>query len=177
MPQVMRQCTTFSILILLLAIPSVVWALDRQLLLGGDLFYAHEFIDESGPGTGAGLHVSYGLTDAVAVGGILGWAGHFADAGDDLDLRHTVTAAAGMYFVLDVIRVVPYLGILTGAAVSIDEEVRPGYLLDIRGGADVIVTPSFMFGIELTYQLVVGRDILPARLVASIRFSWRKIFF
>jgi hypothetical protein len=152
-------------------------ALDRQLLLGGDVSYAQEFVDESGPGAGTGLHVSYGLTDAVAVGGIVGWAGHAARSGEELDLRSTVTAAAGLYFVLDVIRIVPYLGLLVGAAVSVDDDVAAGYLLDVRGGADVIVTPSFMAGLELTYQLVVGRDILPARLVVSARLSWRHLFF
>lgn len=163
--------------LIVLSSPSQVWAVDRQITFGGDLFYAHEFIDASGPGTGAGLHVSYGLNDFIAVGGIVGWAGHFADFGDDIDLRHTITAATGIYFILDIIRVIPYLGILSGVALLVDDDAAAGYLLDIRGGADVIVTPSFMVGLELAYQLIVGRDILPARLVASIRFSWRHVLF
>jgi hypothetical protein len=158
--------------------PAAAFALDRQLTLGGDLFYAHEFIDESGPGTGAGLHVSYGLTDAVALGGTVSWAGHVVDGGDYLALRQTITASAGFYYAFDVIRVVPYLGLLMGAAVSIDgDETSAGYLLDIRGGADVIVTPSFMTGLELGYQFIVGEEILPARLVVAVRLSWRHIFF
>lgn len=168
---------TLTSTLIVLSSPSPVWAVDRQITLGGDLFYAHEFIDASGPGTGLGLHVSYGLNDFLAVGGIVGWAGHFASVGDDVDLRHTVTAATGLYFILDIIRVIPYLGILSGVAALVDEEASAGYLLDIRGGADVIVTPSFMVGLELTYQLIVGRDILPARLVASVRFSWRHVLF
>lgn len=161
-----------------LATPGAAWALDRQLTVGGDLSYAHEFIDESGPGVGAGLHVSYGLTDAVAVGGAVAWANHFDDSGAELDLRQTITASAGFYYALDVFRVVPYLGLLMGAAVAIDAEgTHAGYLLDLRGGADVIATPSFTVGVELAYQFVVGEDILPARLVASVRLSWRHIFF
>jgi hypothetical protein len=161
-----------------LAAPCAAWALDRQLTVGGDVSYAHEFIDESGPGVGAGLHVSYGLTDSVAVGGAVAWANHFDDSGDELDLRQTVTASAGFYYALDVFRVVPYLGLLMGAAVSIDGEgTHAGYLLDIRGGADVIATPSFTVGVELAYQFIVGDDIVPARLGASVRLSWRHIFF
>lgn len=176
-----RRETRFLILAIVaagLATPGAARALDRQLTLGGDLSYAHEFIDESGPGVGAGLHVSYGLTDSVAVGGVVAWANHFDDTADELDLRQTITASVGFYYALDVFRVVPYLGLLMGAAVSVDGEgTHAGYLLDVRGGADVIVRPSFTTGVELAYQLIVGDEILPARLVASVRLSWRHIFF
>ncbi len=172
----MRHLVTILSILGILA-PGSAWALDRQLLLGGDLSYAHEFIDESGPGGSAGAHMWYGITDAVAVGGQLAWAGHVTTIDDSTELRHVITAAAGIWYVLDIIRVVPYIGLVSGAAVSIQDGAAASYLVGINGGADVIVTPQLMVGFDVGYQFLVGKDILPARLTASFRLSWRHIFF
>jgi hypothetical protein len=160
-----------------LSVPSPAWALDH-LVLGGDLSYAHEFVGDGHPGGGAGLHVWYSFYDWVAVGGKVAWAGHAAPGADGEDeLRNVITAAAGMYFILDIIRVVPYIGFLPGVAVSIQDETEIDYLLDICAGLDVLINARLTAGVELAYQLLVGDDVLPARLVASVRFSWRHIIF
>lgn len=162
----------------LILIPGQALAIDRQLLLGADLSYAHEWGDQSRPGGGASVHAQYFINDYVAVGGAIGWAGHAAtdDAGEST-LRNVITAAAGLYYFADIIRIVPYAGVLVGAAVSIQDETEAAYLLQICGGGYVLVNAAFTLGAELSYQMLVGEELLPARLVASITLNWRHIFF
>lgn len=166
-----------GIVLVALSTPGRAWALDH-LVVGGDLSYAHEFTGDGHPGGGAGFHMWYSFANWVAVGGTVAWAGHAAPGADgENELRNVITASAGMYFILDIIRVVPYLGFLTGVAVSIQDEAEVDYLLNICGGLDVLVNASLTAGVELAYQLLVGDDVLPARLVASVRINWRHIIF
>ena len=153
-------------------------ALENQLIVGGSLDYALEFDDELQHGGGVGVHSWFGLTDAVAIGGRIAYAAHAApnDEGDN-ELRNVITAAAGLYFVLDIIRVIPYAGVLIGAAVEIEDDVAASYLMNVCIGADVIITATLTSGLEVSYQALIGDDILPARLVISARMSWRHLFF
>jgi hypothetical protein len=167
-----------AIIVALATIPAESQAYDRQLVLGADLSYAHELVDESGPGGGVGVHAWYKISDYVAVGGQLAWAGLAADDGEGgAELRNVITAAAGLYYILDIIRIVPYAGLLVGAAVGLQDGVDASYLLQICGGADFLVNPFFTTGLELSYQFLVGESIMPARLVISIRLNWRHMFF
>jgi hypothetical protein len=177
MRQTIKALGGVLVLVVLLA-PARAQALD-SLVIGGDLSFAHEFVGDGNPGGGAGGHIWYSFADFVAVGGMVGWAGHAAPSADgsDTELRNVITAAAGMYFILDIIRVVPYIGLLSGVAVSLQNETEVDYLLNIAAGADVLVNAFFTVGLELDYQLLVGDDILPARLVVSVRMNWRHIIF
>lgn len=151
---------------------------DRQLVLGADLSYAQEFVDESGPGGGVGVHAWYKISDWVAVGGQLAWAGLAAsDADGESQLRDVITATAGLYYILDVIRIVPYAGLLMGAAIGIQDGVDAAYLLQVCAGGDFMVNPFFTTGLEVAYQLLVGEEVMPARLVVSVRLNWRHMFF
>ncbi len=181
MPEIMRHLSKalgLLVLFFVLAMPASARALD-SLVLGGDLSYAHQFTGDGLHGGGAGFHVWYSFTDYIAVGSTVAWAGHAAPSadGDETELRHVITAAAGMYFIADIIRFVPYLGLLSGVAVSIQDETQVDYLLNIALGADVLINASFTTGVELTYQLLVGDEVVPARLVASVRLNWRHIIF
>lgn len=176
MRQVIKALGVLTLLVGL-SFPSQAMALD-SLVLGGDLSYAHEFTGDGHPGGGAGFHIWYSFASWVAVGGTVAWAGHSAPGVDgENELRNVITAAAGIYFIVDIIRVIPYLAVLPGIAISIQDETEVDYLLQISGGIDVMVNARLTTGVELSYQLLVGDDILPARLVASVRMSWRNVIF
>ncbi len=176
MRQVMRALGVLAMFVVL-SFPAKALALD-SIVLGGDLSYAHEFTGDGHPGGGAGFHIWYSFANWVAVGGTVAWAGHAAPGADgENELRNVITAAAGIYFILDIIRVIPYLAVLPGVAISIQDETEVDYLLQISGGLDLMVNARFTTGLELSYQLLVGDDILPARLLATVRVSWRHVIF
>jgi hypothetical protein len=161
-----------------LLVPATSFAIDRQLLVGGDLAFAYELADDGRLGGGAGAYGRYFLTDYIAVGANAGWSGLAAtDAAGEADLRHVVTAAAGLFYYADYIRFVPYVGVMMGAAVAMQEETNASYLVQASLGGFVLATPAFTAGLDISYQLLVGEEILPLRLTVSIQLGWRHVFF
>ncbi len=167
-----------ALLVGLALTPATASAIDRQLLVGGDLSFVYEFEGDGRPGGTAGGYGRYFLTDYIALGGNIGWSGLAAtDSAGDADLRQVITAAVGLFYFADYIRFVPYIGVLMGAAVALQEETEASYLVQASLGGFLLVTPAFTTGLELSYQALIGDDILPARLVISIQLGWRHIFF
>lgn len=161
--------------------PSEAVAFDHELQLGGNLFYAQQFIDEETrpPGGGIGFHGRYGLNDWIAIAFETAWAGHsytLMPKGVTV-LRQLVTASVGVHYAIDVFRFLPYISLLIGASTTIQEGVTAvAFLLDAGGGVDWMITDDLSFGISATYQFTVGEEIVPARLCVSVRLSWHRLF-
>lgn len=139
----------------LLALPSAAHAFEHQHHIGIDpyasLFTAR--LNNPGIGAGVGVHYTYGLTDQFnlmieAGTGIAKFGSTTPPAPDPNDPNPPVPAAfpraatfggAGVGYVLDILRYVPYFGVL-GA----------GY--DLAGGS--LPKATFVFGL----QLAIGLD-------------------
>jgi hypothetical protein len=155
-------------------------AFDHTLQLGGDLFYAQQFVDETirPPGAGVGARLRYGFNDVLALAFDASWAGHGAVARDDSTvLRQFATVAGGIHYAADVSRIVPFLGLLVGVSFQIDAgEATPAFLVDLGGGLDWSIVPDFSLGLSLSYQLTVADGLLPGRLCVGIRLNWERRF-
>jgi len=145
----------FALTALFVALPSAASAFEHQHHIGLDpyasLFTAR--LNDPGIGAGIGVHYTYGLTDQFnlmieAGTGITKFGSTAAPAPDPADPNPPVPAAfpraatfggAGVGYVLDVLRYVPYFGILA-----------TGY--DLGGGS--LPKGTFVFGA----QLAVGLD-------------------
>jgi hypothetical protein len=167
-------CVTFAVATL------PAHAFEHRLQLGADLFYAQQFIDETNrpPGGGAGVRLRYGFNDLLAIAFDASWAGHAVVAQDEtMVLRQIATVAGGINYAVDVSRVVPYLGLLLGVSVAVDDgQSTPSFLIDLGGGLDWSITPDFSLGASISYQITVAEGMLPGRLCVGVRLSWERSF-
>jgi len=150
-------------------------AFDEELQLGGDAFYAYEIdADDAAHGVGAAVRMRYGLTDAIGVVAAVAWTSHFNVPESEDPLRHRVTGAAGVVYALDVFRIVPYLAIWVGAAV---DPMVPTAWFAVRGsgGFDFLWTRAVSSGLEVSYELLVGEEVVPGILTIAIRTSWHRL--
>lgn len=160
------------------ASPRSADALENDLQLGLDLSYAHESGVEDGQhGAGAGLWVRWGATDAIGVTGLVAWSGQVLSPEDESapSLRHVATMAAGFLYAVDVLRIIPYLGVMVGAAVAAEAEPHASFLVLGHGGFDFLWTRAFSTGVDVAAQLLVGEQVGPVRVVASVRLSWHQL--
>lgn len=161
--------------------PAEAVAFDHELQLGGNLFYAQQFVDEETrpPGGGIGFRGRYGFNDWIAIAFETAWAGHALTLlpKEETVLRQLITAAVGVHYAIDVFRFLPYLSLMVGASTTIQQgETQVSFLLDAGGGVDWMVTQSLSVGVAATYQFTVGELIVPARLCVSLRLSWHRVF-
>lgn len=150
-------------------------AVERQWQVGGGVGWAHVTRgDYSGSSIGPSLHLSYGLTDMfnvlvetshvpVVLSGTL-------PSGEHGDLPRTFalqTAATGLAYTLDVVRIVPYVGALVGGSrMSAGQKTigafRGGEGIDYRVdlvlalGADYHVTRELAVGVALRLHEMPG---------------------
>lgn len=89
--------------------PSAAAALERELVLSPRVGFAGSTGPVGGPGLVVELGAHYGLNDAFSLYGVGGYTAAFADA--PRGPRHGATLAAGVVYALDVLRVVPYVGL------------------------------------------------------------------
>lgn len=101
--------TAAALALVALLAPSQADAFERQWHAGASIGYALLADGGTYPGLGGGLHVAYGLTDAINVMAELDTASH---PGGDLMF---LGASAGAAYVIDILQWVPYIGLMTGA--------------------------------------------------------------
>jgi hypothetical protein len=165
-------------------VPARSLAYERQLHIGVEMQYG-QYRDpgtngatEPVHGGGIGARVRWGLTDAFAIEGQLGWAGHSLplENGGAI-LRQAATGAVGARYAIDVFALVPSIAVLVGAHfVFQDIVIAPAFLLDIQAAVDWCPREDFAVGIGASYQLDFGPYGVPHRLVLSARVAWQRGF-
>jgi hypothetical protein len=153
--------------------PSRSAAFERQWQLGGSFGYTALMSSHATlHGLGGGLHLTYGLTDALNLMAEVDVSGHFSrldDAPVDKDGKPTGATAAtlpstlfasgavGVGYVFDVLQWVPYVGGLVGAADIVDPSGHSLRLnLQVPFGLDYSVSRSFAVGAGGRYQMLIG---------------------
>ena len=172
---------TFSALALLA--PAQSHAFERQWHAGASFGYtalmgSHATLH----GLGGGLHLTYGLTDALNLMAEVNVSNHFTRLGDPpvgedgkptgaaaVQLPATLLAsgAVGVGYVFDVLQWVPYVGGLVGATdvVTLGAECgktvdtpcnSPRLNLQVPFGLDYSISRSFAVGVGGRYQMLIG---------------------
>ncbi|NUQ75955.1 MAG: hypothetical protein HUU21_20640 [Polyangiaceae bacterium] len=164
-----RLSMAFAALAGLLLATSSASAFERQWRTGVSLGYAYfsNVTDETLHGFGGGLHLSYGLSDAWNAS-ITADTAYFP-SGDALILG----GAAGVSYVIDILQVVPHVGILVGpydvwrvsGACDVPNASPPSppcHRLSLGAsipfGLDYTVSRSFAVGIGGRYHLLIASD-------------------
>jgi len=150
-------------------------AFDEELQLGLDLAYAVEMGIEGERNHGGGLRgrFRYGLTDAFAVACSIGWGAHAVLVSEGAHVpRNVFTVEIGVIYALDIMRIVPYAGVLVGVAFTSGDGQEAAFSVDLAGGLDLFATQSFSVGLEVAYQLLVASEPAPSRLLVSLRLNW-----
>lgn len=167
---------------LALLAPSRSDAFERQWHVGGSFGYtALMGTLPTRHGLGGGLHLTYGLSDALNLMAEGNVSGHFSRVGEvPVDDKGTATGpavpgpsgvlasgAVGVGYVFDVLQWVPYVGGLVGAADFIDTSGAcgatpetpchsPRLNLEVPFGLDYSVSRSFAVGFGGRYQMLIG---------------------
>lgn len=140
---------------------------------------AEESDTTTGLGVGAGLDYERGLTEAIwlrlSAGGALYNGRPTAASGH---------ATAGLTYVFDVLKYVPYAHLGLGGAVlyadhapgedQADNQTSLEPLIELGGGLDVLTDPDFSWGIHIRFGSFITRSAL---FTAGFRVSWRWGFF
>lgn len=167
-----RLSMAFAALAGLLLATSSASAFERQWRTGVSLGYAYfsNVTDETLHGFGGGLHLSYGLSDAWNAS-ITADTAYFP-SGDALILG----GAAGVSYVIDILQVVPHVGILVGpydvwrvsGACDVPNASPPSppsppcHRLSLGAsipfGLDYTVSRSFAVGVGGRYHLLIASD-------------------
>jgi len=164
-----------------MTVPPSVSAFEGELQLGADLSYVHEFqTATNNPGGRVALRGGYAVTDYLAVTAYTSWSGLAArDIADEsqgpLELRQYITATAGVIYALDVLRVVPFMGLGLGVGAIHQGQWSTSFLISALAGFDWKWTHDWSTGFEVAYELLLGTDIIPARLCFSLRMSWHHL--
>jgi hypothetical protein len=102
----------------------------------------------------AGVGVGVGLGDTWEIRGRLDYAFH-------VDAAHRTALSVDLVYVLDVLSVVPYLGVGAGGALTVLSqtlglgELRGDFLAAVVLGLDVLLDRTWTFGVELRPTFVV----------------------
>jgi hypothetical protein len=139
-------------------------------------------------GLGGGLHLTYGLSDALNLMAEVNVSSHFARLGDvpvddagkptgapAVQLPRTLLAsgAVGVGYVLDVLQWVPYVGAMVGAADIATPAGNSARLnLQVPFGLDYSISRSFAVGVGGRYQLMIGGAGLENGLTGLLRAEY-----
>ncbi len=173
------------------------YAFEHQWHVGGDLGYtALMGAQQTRHGLGGGLHLTYGLTDAVNLMAELHVSSHFSRVGEaPVDDKGNATGpvvpvpsvvftsgAVGVGYVVDVLQWVPYAGALVGVADLIDTSGTCGAAgspchgvrldLEIPFGLDYSISRSVAVGVGGRYQLLIGGPSIEHGLTALLRAEY-----
>jgi len=157
---------------LLLAAPSQAWAGEDEWQLGLDLFGSVTTLGGAQGGAGAGIHASYGFAPAWSV--VLSTryrlvAPKTTATGVRLPARHLTGITAGVYFAIDVMRLVPFLHAGLGAYMVYD---------DVEG---VRFSPGAEAGLSFDYALSrrinLGVDVIRVHLLRTDGVFWTPMDF
>jgi len=179
----LRPALAASFAALALLAPSQSFAFERQWHFGGSFGYTALMSSHATlHGLGGGLHLTYGLTDALNLMAEVNVSGHYSRLDDPpvddngkptgalaATLPSTLFAsgAVGVGYVFDVLQWVPYVGGLVGAADLIDTSGACGATpetpchspllnLQVPFGLDYSISRSFAVGVGGRYQMLIG---------------------
>lgn len=156
-------------------------AFEHQWHVGGSLAYTALMGEQqTRHGLGGGLHLTYGLSDAINLMATVNVSGHFGRLGEEpvdesgkptgpavpVPAVVLATGAAGVSYVVDVLQWVPYVGALVGVADVIDTSgtcVAAGapcnslrLNLEVPFGLDYSISRSVAVGVGGRYQMLLG---------------------
>jgi hypothetical protein len=176
MRRLRRLLMALTALVGLVLSTSSASAFERQWRSGVSLGYAYfsNVGDETRHGFGGGLHLTYGLSDAWNASITADTTYH--PSGDAL----IVGGAAGVSYVVDILQVVPHVGILLGpydvwrvggACGVLDAPPCHRFSLgaSIPFGLDYTVSRSFAVGIGGRYHLLIAADGVATMMTAFAR--------
>lgn len=179
----LRPALAASAAALALLAPSRSLAFEHQWHAGGSLGYTALMSSHATlHGLGGGLHLTYGLTDALNLMAEVNVSSHFSRLDDPpVDAKGKPTGAAGaplpsalfasgavgVGYVFDVLQWVPYVGGLVGIADLIDTGGACGATpeapchsprldLQVPFGLDYSISRSFAVGVGGRYQMLIG---------------------
>lgn len=160
--------------------PGVARAYEDQLGLSVTAGYVGITADTPYPphALAVGVGVGVGLDDTWELRAHLDYAYH-------VEGMHRAIASVDLVYLVDVLSVVPYLGLSAGGALSVledpllasplvgDDRVRGDLRLGIVLGLDVLLSREAAIGLELRPgAYVTDFDRSPIELGASIRLTW-----
>jgi hypothetical protein len=179
--------------------PARSFAFERQWHAGASFGYtalmgSHATLH----GIGGGLHLTYGLSDALNLMAEVNLSNHFTRLGDvpvDENGKATgapavqlpsvllASGAVGVGYVFDVLQWVPYVGGLVGAAdiITLDASCgktpetpchSPRLNLQIPFGLDYSISRSFAVGVGGRYQMMIGGASLEHGLTGLLRAEY-----
>lgn len=148
--------------------PRTAAAEQRELAMGVQPVYGLTYIDERSPSGGGGIaHLSYGITDAVGVQVQGGATAHpLAALMDDTHMLPAGTlvtwqASAGIFYALDVVRVVPFfeaslgaLGTFIRTSEGVEHTINAAAALGL--GADYLISRRWAVGVAVRYHAVLS---------------------
>ncbi len=134
-------------------------AYERQWHVGGTFGYSALLGATRPHGFGGGLHVAYGINDTFNLVAELNTTAY------PLGRLNVLQGAVGAHYIIDVLRWVPYFGLLAGAAdfMSLDAGCvvchKPKLTFEIPFGIDYQVTRAFTVGVAGRFNLYLVGDV------------------
>ncbi|MDB4928048.1 MAG: hypothetical protein JWM10_532 [Myxococcaceae bacterium] len=147
-------------------------ALERELVLSPRVGFAGSTGPMGGPGFVVELGAHYGLNDAFSLYAVGGYTAAFPDA--PRGPRHGATLAVGVVYALDVLRVVPYVGL--GARGDLMVGAQEGWITpsaEARVGLRWLLRRGFGLSFEAAYAFpFVANDLAADLLTVSVGVSF-----
>jgi hypothetical protein len=170
----MRTATAIFLLAALLALPAPGLAADGERALSATLGYATYSLPEYTPhGAALGLDYERGFSDALSWR-ISGGAGIYYRDG----LSYSGQLTAGLTYLFDVLKYVPYVNAGIGGIVIVDPGAEPAVdfspLAEIGVGLDVLRDRTSSFGVYLRFETLLQET---SFFTAGVRSTWRWGFF
>lgn len=155
---------------------------EKELILSVEPFFALATTsDQTSPGGGAALDVSYGITDALAIRATGAIAGHSLGKTMDFPAAGTLLAyhaGAGLTYTIDILRLVPYADFSIGLLGTSRPDGKGGQKTDnelgieLGIGVDYLVNRRFAVGVVVRYHaFLTALNDLPSWLYVGPRVA------
>ena len=176
MPRLRSLLVSSSIIAAALALPRTALAYERQWHVGLDLNYSAIVVDPPIQGIGGGLHLAYGINDMFNIVAQ-------ADAAYHEGGLFAASGAAGVTNQLDVIEIVPYVGLMVGGYDFYATSAPCGgadqaschqvlFGASIPFGLDYTITRSFILGASGRYHFLVGPGGIVNMITAGVKAEY-----
>ncbi len=166
-----HRSPTFAVVALTLAAPPAL-ALERELVLSPRVGFAGSTGPVGGPGAAVEIGAHYGLNDAFSLYAVGAYT--LAFPGDPRGPRHGASLSVGALYAVDVLRVVPYLGLgLRGDVLAgpLDGWITPS--AEARVGVRWLLRRGLGLSFEVAYAFpFVGRDLAADFVTATVGVSF-----
>jgi hypothetical protein len=168
----MRVAAALALALPALLLPRPASALERELVLSPRVGFASSSGPVGGPGAVVELGAHYGLNDAFSLYAVGGY--NVAFPGAPRGPRQGATLAAGVVYALDVLRVVPYVGL--GARGDVMVGPNDGWITpsaEARLGLRWLLRRGLGLSFEAAYAFpFVGRDLAADLVTVTVGVSF-----